>query len=96
LTVTQYNDTFTAYVRLPSGTTIPVADASVNTTVFTPVTGIDFPGGDTTVGQSGWRVGKVDLSASQIGGSNTFQFIVADQGDAVHNSVALIDKIEVS
>jgi hypothetical protein len=93
---TQFNDTFTAQITLPNGTVLPVAFESVNTTVFTPVTGINFPGGDSTVGQSGWTPARIEVPASSLAGASSFNLTVADQGDAIFDSVTLIDDIEVS
>ncbi|MDR2372882.1 MAG: cytochrome P450 [Bifidobacteriaceae bacterium] len=49
-----FNDFFRIDAILPSGARRNLVSESVNTTLWTPVTGISFPGGDFTVGQSGW------------------------------------------
>jgi hypothetical protein len=53
-----------------------------------------FPGGDATTGQSGWRVATAFIPASALDGSSEFEMIVQDQGDAVYDSVGLIDKLQ--
>ena len=65
----------------------------MNTTAWTPVTGIDFPGGDTTVGQSGWRYASVVVDASRLAGYDSLQLFVTDIGDTAYDSVGLIDAI---
>jgi hypothetical protein len=92
---TEFNDSFDATIVLPSGATIPVAAESVNSTIFTPVTGIDFPGGDRTVGQSGWRTATVNLSAGQVGGHDAVDFVVSDRGDFIVDSVVFLDAFSV-
>ena len=65
----------------------------MKTTAWTPVIGIDFPGGDTTVGQSGWRHASVVVDASRLAGYESLQLFVTDIGDTAYDSVGLIDAI---
>jgi hypothetical protein len=90
-----FNDSFTVKVFLPNGSQMTVVSESVNTTAWTPVTGINFPGGDNTVGQSGWRTGQVNIPASALNGSTSFEILVIDKGDAIFDSVAVLDGITV-
>lgn len=83
-----YNDVFSADVRTPSGV-IPVVMESVNATNWTPISGIDFPSGDSTTGQSGWIRASVDIPLASLGGESTIELVVYDVGDSVHDSVAL-------
>jgi hypothetical protein len=89
----QYNDAMRIVVRLPNNETRTLADESVNTTNWTPVSGIDFPGGDSTVGQSGWKTASVSIPASALGGSGDMTIEVFDVGDAIYDSVGLVDAI---
>lgn len=92
-----YNDQFTVTLVLPSGERRPVVEESVNTTPFTPVSGIDLPGGDDTVGQSGWQLAEVVVAADELDGSaSLLQLVVEDQGDSVYDSVALLDTFSIS
>ena len=68
----------------------------MNTTAWTPVTGIDFPGGDTTVGQSGWRYASVVVDAARLVGHDSLQLFVTDIGDTAYDSVGPIDAIRFS
>jgi subtilisin family serine protease len=89
-----YNDDLTITLITPGGTTIPLAFESVNTTGWTPISGIDFPGGDATVGQSGWKQANVTVPIADLQGATTFRLVISDQGDAVYDSVVLIDDIQ--
>ncbi|KQR11723.1 S8 family serine peptidase [Cellulomonas sp. Leaf334] len=91
-----FNDTFTVELVLPDGSRERLVDESVDTTAWTPVSGVDFPYGDTTSGQSGWRYVSVLLDPARLRGATTFEIVVQDQGDDVYDSVALIDGVEVS
>lgn len=86
-----YNDDFVAQIRTSNGTIFNLATESVNGTTFTPVSGIDFPGGDSTAGQSGWKTASIDIPVSALAGSTGLELIISDQGDAVYDSVVLID-----
>ncbi|HWC47472.1 MAG TPA: S8 family serine peptidase [Solirubrobacterales bacterium] len=89
----EYNDAMRIMIRLPNGETRSLADESVNTTNWTPVSGIDFPGGDSTVGQSGWKTASVSIPASALGGSGDMTIEVFDVGDEIYDSVGLVDSI---
>jgi hypothetical protein len=89
----QFNDAMRIVVRLPNQETRTLADESVNTTNWTPVSGIDFPGGDSTVGQSGWKTASTTIPASALGGSGDLTIEVFDVGDAIYDSVGLVDAI---
>jgi hypothetical protein len=92
---TQFNDLFTVDLELPSGERLRIVDESVNTTEWTLIPGIDFPSGDGTVGQSGWRTASALIPALSLRGATTFDIVVRDQGDRIYDSVALIDDISV-
>jgi subtilisin family serine protease len=92
---TNYNDDFTAQIRASNGATFVMATESVNATTFTPVSGIDFPGGDSTVGQSGWKTANVEIPAASLAGSSSIKITVSDQGDSAYDSVVLIDDFRI-
>lgn len=92
---TQFNDDFTIRLLLPDGETRTLATESVNATAWTPVSGIDFPGGDATVGQSGWRTVSAQIPESALGGDGDLTLVVSDRGDAIYDSVALVDAIRI-
>jgi subtilisin family serine protease len=91
----KFNDLFTIDIVLPDGTRQRMVNESVNTTAWTPVSGIDLPGGDETVGQSGWRTADLRIPADKLHGATSFDILVTDVGDAIYDSVALIDGIQV-
>jgi subtilisin family serine protease len=91
----QYNDSLIVVARLPNGETRVLADESVNTTNWTPVSGIDFPGGDFTAGQSGWKTVGTTIPASALGGAGEITIEVFDMGDAIYDSVALVDAVRL-
>lgn len=91
-----FNDAFTVELVLPDGSREVLVDESVDTTAWTPVSGIDFPGGDSTAGQSGWRFATVSIPAERLGGLSWVEMLVMDRGDAIYDSVGLIDGLRVS
>jgi hypothetical protein len=93
-------------VVLPSGARRLLAEESVNTTAWTRITGIDFPGGDHTVGHSGWHCPGIDIPAADLrqpatpgpggwGAWPQLRLEVTDLGDDIYDSVALVDLIAV-
>lgn len=91
----QFNDTLRIVAKLPNGESVLMADESVNATNWTPVSGIDFPGGDSTVGQSGWKTASLTVPASALGGPGDLTIVVSDVGDAIYDSVALVDMVRL-
>lgn len=90
-----FNDRFTIDLVLPDGTRRNLVTESVNTTAWTPVSGINFPGGDSTVGQSGWRTAEITVPAAALAGQASFELEVRDVGDAIYDSVGLVDSITI-
>jgi subtilisin family serine protease len=86
-----FNDYFRAKIVTSSGAEIPLAFESVNTTSFIPITGIDFPGGDNTLGQSGWKT--VSAVVPVTPGTDSISLFVTDQGDAIYDTVVVLDNI---
>jgi len=96
---TIFNDAFRASITTPNGETT-FAQVSVNDSGgFTLIGDCSFPGGDSTSGMTGWRMGSVDVSA--FAGTNTpiqvdLLFTANDAGDNIFDTHVLIDNIRFS
>jgi len=88
---TQYNDRLTISIETPGGGAITLAEEEINSSSFSWVTGIDFPGGDNTVGMTGWK--SVSSTIAVTAGSADFRIYVTDAGDDIYDSVVLIDNV---
>jgi len=88
---TIYDDSLKITLVAPSGSEYTLAVESVNDSTFTSVSGIDFPGGDNTVGWTGWKEIAEDISVTE--GSGTYKIYITDAGDDIYDSVLLIDNI---
>ena len=63
----------------------------MDNSVYSLVGGIDFPGGDSTVGQTGWK--PVSTCVPVTEGPGTYRIVVRDEGDGIYDSNVLIDHI---
>lgn len=88
---TEFNDNMRILLITPAGTEIELAYEDVNTSTFSPVGGIDFPGGDDTVGETGWKT--VSQTIPVTAGPGTYRIVVRDEGDGIYDSNVLIDRI---
>lgn len=88
---TQFNDSMTVTLVTPSGGTVTLASETVNGSAFTAVGGINFPGGDSTTGWTGWKTKTVTVPTSA--GPGTYRIFVTDAGDDIYDSAIVIDKI---
>lgn len=88
---TIFDDSLTITLETPAGSLITLAEESVNASSFTSIGGIDFPGGDTTVGWTGWKT--VSQTIPVTGGSGTYRIFVTDAGDTIYDTETLIDDI---
>jgi hypothetical protein len=88
---TSYNDNMRITLIKPDGTTAQLAFESVNGSTFFGVGGIDFPGGDTTVGHTGFKF--VSMNIPVTAGPGTYRIVVRDEGDGIYDSNVLIDNI---
>ncbi len=77
----------------PSQTTI--AKATINTSTWIPINGINFPGGDNTTFQTGFTSRSFDLTPFQ-GQEIDLLFRVFDRGDAAFTTAVLIDNIQIT
>lgn len=89
---TQFDDSLKITLVTPSGSEIILAEESVNGSSFTGIGGIDFPGGDTTVGWTGWKT--VTKTIPVTGGSGVYKIFLTDAGDAIYDTETLIDGIQ--
>jgi hypothetical protein len=92
---TQFNDDLIIKLVIPAGHEVPLVVETVNTTGWTPTTGIDFPGGDNTVGQSGWKTASATIPIADLNGVSTFSLVISDRGDAVFDSVVVFDNVQL-
>lgn len=86
-----YNDNIRITLLAPNGTETTLAYEEVNSSYFTSVTGVDFPGGDNTVGSTGWKTAIVRIPVSS--GPGRYRVRVRDEGDGIYDSNLLIDNI---
>lgn len=68
---------------------------SVNKSTWYSVENINFEGGDDTVYHTGWKKGKIDISAYQ-NKTIKIRFLVYDIGDSVYDSAVVIDNVNWS
>jgi hypothetical protein len=86
-----YNDDLVITLEGPSGP-ISVATETVDGSAFMPIVGIDFPGGDSTVGWTGWRQ-VVSRKIPVSPGGGVYRLRVRDRGDGIYDTNAIIDNI---
>ncbi|NLD50598.1 MAG: M23 family metallopeptidase, partial [Clostridiaceae bacterium] len=89
----RYDDKFQCTIVLSKGTTV-IAEESINTSVWLPVKGIDFYGGDSTSFMTGWKHLNFDVSQHQ-GQYATLKFHVWDVGDSAYDTAVLVDNINI-
>ena len=88
---TQFNDSLEITLMAPGGGTTTLATESINASAFSLIGGINFPGGDDTVGWTGWKTVSVTLPVSPGGGQ--YRVFLTDAGDDIYDTVTLIDNI---
>jgi subtilisin family serine protease len=88
---TQFNDCVNVEIQAPNGSIYVVAAESINNSTFTSIAGIDFPGGDTTSGQTGWKTVAVDVPVTA--GPGKYRVFITDAGDDIYDSIMLLDDI---
>jgi subtilisin family serine protease len=86
-----FDDNMRIQLITPSGETHELAFESINSSSFTLIGGIDFPGGDDTVGHTGWKTVTTTVPVTQ--GPGNYRIIVRDEGDGIYDSNVLIDRI---
>ncbi len=86
-----YNDNVRIVLTAPDGTEMLLAYEEVDSSAFVLVDGIDFPGGDRTVGSTGWKTISAQVPVSD--GPGKYGIRIRDEGDGIYDSNLLIDNI---
>ncbi len=89
---TQFNDSLKISLKAPNGTITELATESINSSTYSAISGLDFPGGDSTVGWTGWKTVTKEIPITT--GAGEYQIILEDAGDAIYDTVLLIDHIQ--
>lgn len=88
-----FNDNLRIMLINPNGLITTIAYEDIDTSTYSLFTGLDLPGGDNTIGETGRKdlSATVDLIAS---GTYTLRIVVRDEGDGIYDSVVLVDNIK--
>lgn len=89
---TQFNDSLVIRLKSPNGSVTTLANETINSAQFSPISGIDFPEGDSTVGWTGWKTVTQEIPVTA--GDGEYEILLEDAGDAVYDTVLLIDHIQ--
>lgn len=87
-----FNDDLRVTLEAPGGGTTEVALETVDGSAFVPIGGIDFPGGDSTVGWTGWK----NIASKKIPitpGGGAYRLRVRDRGDGIYDTNGVLDNI---
>ncbi len=88
---TQFDDFLEVTITAPDGTVTNLVMESVNASTFVPIGGMDFPGGDDTVGHTGWKTAMAMIAVTA--GAGQYVIDISDTGDDIYDSVVLVDNI---
>jgi hypothetical protein len=88
---TQFDDALRITLQTPAGAVVTLAQIRVNTAAFVPIGGMNFPGGDNTVGWTGWR--NVAINVPVTAGPGIYRIFITDAGDDIYDTVTLVDSI---
>lgn len=88
-----YDDSLEVTLIAPDGTKTTTQLESVNTSAFFPIGGIDFPGGDNTVGHTKWK--SIGTTISITSGMGSYEIEISDAGDDIYDSAVLIDNFRL-
>ncbi len=88
-----YDDSLTIKLIAPNGSETILAQESINSSSFSSVSGIDFPGGDSTVGQTGWK--EISKTIPITSGSGSYKIVIEDAGDDIYDTAILLDNIRL-
>ncbi|MDF1584388.1 MAG: choice-of-anchor L domain-containing protein [Methyloprofundus sp.] len=89
---TQFNDSLVIRLKSPNGSVTTLANETINSAGFSPISGIDFPGGDSTVGWTGWKTVTQEIPITA--GEGEYEILLEDAGDSIYDTVLLIDHIQ--
>jgi hypothetical protein len=87
-----FNDDFRVTLETPDGVEHQVALETVDGSAFSAIGGIDFPGGDNTVGWTGWK-NVVSVKFPVTAGAGKYRLRVRDRGDGIYDTNGLLDTI---
>lgn len=87
-----YNDDFRVTLETPDGAEHELVLETVDGSAFSLIGGIDFPGGDSTVGWTGWRH-IVSKKVPVTPGAGTYRLRVRDRGDGIYDTNGIMDNI---
>lgn len=89
----KYDDCFEVrLVDKDTGVTHLILSSSINTATWTPISAINFAGGDDTAYQTGWLTWDYDISGFK-GKEVELVFIVYDKGDSLFDTAVMIDNV---
>lgn len=89
---TQFDDE--AQITIGGASPTIIARETVNSSIWSAISGINFPGGDDTTYHTGWKTVNYDIS-SYRGQKVTLQLQCFDRGDSIYDTAIIIDGIEV-
>ncbi len=98
---TRFNDQFDVLLNPaptssnPNPNRTTVARETINSATWFPISGIDFPGGDSTTFHTGFKEVSFDLTSFR-GQEVDLIFRTFDRGDALFETAALIDNIQIT
>ncbi|OAI08480.1 S8 family serine peptidase [Methylomonas methanica] len=87
-----FNDDLRITLEASGGAEQELALETVDGSAFGAIGGIDFPGGDNTVGWTGWR-NIVSKKIPVSPGGGTYRLRVRDRGDGIYDTNGILDNI---
>ena len=87
-----YDDAFGVVISQGNSILYSKVLASVNTSTWYEIGGVDFEGGDNTAYETRWLKGKIDMTQFK-GQTVTISFVVFDKGDKIYDSACLLDDV---
>ena len=89
----QFDDELRIVLVEPDGTEVLLAVETINDSLYFPIEGINFPGGDQTVGHTGWKTATAVVPITK--GPGSYAVRIEDAGDNLYDSVVLLDRIRL-
>ena len=86
-----FNDDLVITLEKPDGSVEQLVIETVDGSAFSLIGGINFPGGDSTVGWTGWKHAALSIPITPGGG--TYRLRVRDRGDGIFDTNGLIDNV---
>jgi subtilisin family serine protease len=87
-----FNDDFRVTLEAQNGTEHELVLETVDSSAFSMIGGIDFPGGDQTTGWTGWRH-IVSKKVPVTPGAGVYRLRVRDRGDGIYDTNGIMDNI---